>query len=627
MYMKGIVSTSVSQEYKLENSNFYDYLAILKDNYTLNENVLLIQGPQFLFDAFNPEIIRMKGYYAYPPTGLQWLAESLSGRNLNIEILDLNYQLLKRIIEDDNFDHANWLDILGEYVERIDPSIVGVTAVNVNSNMFKPGYPFTDILRYLRNIDRSIIIAGGPLATDEHENFIEKDLCHFVVGKEGENKIRFLFDSIYKRNSKTIPTPGIYFEYDNIISQTAGPQDVVDPKGNLINTYNMIEIEDYNKVGSLNPYSRMVGQDVRFAAFQLNRGCKSRCKFCGVPDFMGKGIRHFPVNDLFEEIKFLVEAKNIRHFDVLDDAFLGDKVAARELLIKLVKLRDEYGITWSSNNGLTAISITNELLCLMRDSGCVGFRIGVESGNAALLRKMGKPANLQQLRKVGKMMNDFPEMFLGAYYIIGMFGSETFGEMMETFKFSSKIKLDWASFATFQVTSKKTTVTGELSPDAKEGGNFIPSRADVNRELADSEGVVLGTKIFELPEDLVPSFKQIKEIWFGFNLVANYINNKNLKEGGRPEKFVAWIEAIRIAHLQNPYMSLFAGLGHRLIGNSKFAENHITYTRNILKESKYWSDRFAQFALTELVINSPNDVEETKEALAILRKKYTKWIE
>ena len=625
--MKNIVSTLVSRDNNLENSSFLEYLSILKDKYTINENVLLVQGPQFLFDAFNPEIIKMKGYYAYPPTGLQWLAKSLSGRNLKIEILDLNYQLLKRINEDDDFEHENWLDILGEYVERIDPSIVGVTAVNVNSKVFKPGYPFTDILRYLRDIDRSIIIAGGPLATDEYENFIEKDLCHFVVGKEGENKIKFLFDSIYEVRSKTLPTPGIYFKLGNIIAQTAGPQDVVNPRGNLINTYNMIEIEDYNKVGSLNPYSRMVGQDVSFAAFQLNRGCRSRCKFCGVPDFMGKGIRHFPVDDLFEEIKFLVETKNIRHFDVLDDAFLGDKIAVRELLIKLVKLRDEYGITWSSNNGLTAISITNELLCLMRDSGCVGFRIGIESGNAALLRKMGKPANLQQLRKVGKMLNGFPEMFLGAYYIIGMFGSETFGEMMETFRFSSEISLDWASFATFQVTSKTTTVTGELSPEAKEGGNFIPSRADVNRELADIEGVVVGKEIFELPEDLIPSFKQIKEIWFGFNLVTNYINNKNLRGGGRPEKFVAWIEALRIAYPQNPYMSLFAGLGHRLIGNSKSAGNHIMYARNILKESKYWSDRFAQFALTDLVINFPKDVEETKEALTILRRKYTKWIE
>lgn len=625
MYMKSTLSTPASDDYILENNDFLEYLSILRDKYTLNENVLLVQGPQFLFDAFNPEIIKMKGYYAYPPTGLQWLAESLSGRNLNIEILDLNYQLLKRIIEDDDFEHKNWLDILGEYVERINPSIVGVTAVNVNSNMFKPGYPFTDILRYLRDIDRSIIIAGGPLATDEYENFIEKNLCHFVVGKEGENKIQFLFDSIYKKSSKTLPTPGIYFQHDNVIKQTAGPHDIVNPKGNLINTYNMIEIEDYNKVGSLNPYSRMVGQDVSFAAFQLVRGCRSRCKFCGVPDFMGKGIRHFPVNDLFEEIKFLVEVKNIRHFDVLDDAFLGDKKAVKELLIKLVGLREEYGITWSSNNGLTAISITKELLCLMRDSGCVGFRIGIESGNPELLRKMGKPTNLQHLRKVGKMMNRFPEMLLGAYYIIGMFGSETFGEMMETFRFSSEIGLDWASFATFQVTSKTTTVTGELSQEAKEGGNFIPSRADINRELADVEGIALGKEIFELPEDSVPSFKQIKEIWFGFNLVANYINNKNLKDGGRPEKFVSWIEAIQVAHLQNPYMSLFAGLGHRLIGNSKSAENHITNTKNILEKSNYWSDRFSQFDLKELVVNFPEDVEEAKQALAILRNKYSKW--
>ena len=72
-------------------------------------------------------------------------------------------------------------------------------------------------------------------------------------------------------------------------------------------------------------------------------------------------------------------------------------------------------------------------------------------------------------------------------------------------------------------------------------------------------------------------------------------------------------------------MSLFAGLGHRLIGNSKSAENHITNTKNILEKSNYWSDRFSQFDLKELVVNFPEDVEETKEALTILRNKYSKW--
>lgn len=616
------LSLHIPQTHTIENSLFLEYVSTLQKQYTLNNKILLIQSPQFLLETCNPEIIKMKGYYVYPPTGLQWIAKSLSGRSLEIEILDLNYHVLKRIIEDENFDYHNWLEILDDCLKRLNPSVVGVTTINVNSNIFRPGYPFTSILKHLRDKDKSIVIAGGAMATDELDNFLNKDLCHFVVGGEGENKINFLFDCLYDKGPMTTPVQGIHFKSENNISQTSGVLDKVILKGNLINSYDLIPIEDYHKVGSLNPYSRMVGQDTPFAVFQLVRGCTGKCEFCGVPGFMGKGIRNFPVNELFEEIKYLVENKNIRHFDALDDTVLGKKEAAKDLLGKLVKLREKYGITWSCNNGLTATSITEELLCLMRDSGCVGFRIGIESGNAELLKRMKKPASLPLLRRVGKALNNYPEMFIGAYYIIGMFGNETFGEMMETFRFSFEMNLDWSSFATFQVTSKETTVNGDIKENAKAGGDFIPSKNNTNREISIDEKVLSGTELFDIPENTIPSFEQTKEIWFTFNLVANYIHNKNLKEGGRLEKFVSWIEAVKIPYPQNPYMSLFAGLAHSLNGCKELADKHITQTRNILSGSEYWRGRFLQFGLMGLTDDFPECKEDANKALSLLRSKY-----
>ena len=108
------------------------YLKILREKYRLNRKLLLVQVPQFQFESFNKDIARNKCYYAFPPTGLQCIAKSLENRNLEIQILDLNYELLKRTIFDPNFDYHSWISILEERLNRFNPSIIGTTCINVS---------------------------------------------------------------------------------------------------------------------------------------------------------------------------------------------------------------------------------------------------------------------------------------------------------------------------------------------------------------------------------------------------------------------------------------------------------------------------------------------------------------
>ncbi|MBF0384766.1 MAG: B12-binding domain-containing radical SAM protein [Candidatus Omnitrophica bacterium] len=608
-----------------DNKDIKEYVSILKKMYSINDKVLLIQAPQFLFDTFNLEIARRRAYYAYPPTGLEWLAAALYGRKLNIEIFDLNYLILKRVIEDESFDVNNWPELLEDYLASNEPSIVGVSSINVKEDILKANYPLTAVLNYFKKRGKQIVLAGGPIAADEYKDYLEHDICHFVLTGEGENKINYLFDLFFDGETDREPLQGIFFKHDGLVRETEGQRDIVKLRGNLVNVHGLVPFEGYNKVGSLNPYSRMAGQDRPFAVFQLNRGCQGNCKFCGVTDFIGKGVRSFPVNDVLDEISYLVEKRGIRHFDVLDDAFLANKNYVVELLKGLIPLREKYGITWSSNNGLMAVSLNDDLMSYMRDSGCVGFRIGIESGNVKLLKKMRKPGDLDLFRRVAALLRRYPEIFTGAYYIIGIFGEETFGEMMETFRLASELKLDWSSIATFQFTSKATAATENLRMTQSKSTDFIPSKRSAQRELSDAEGAVSGADIFYLQPDMVPSVEQVKQIWFAFNLVENYINNKNLKEGGIPLKFTKWVEAVRAGYPHNPYMSLFAAIGRVLSDDSETAQKHISETRLILKESNYWCVKFAQFGLMEIAEDFSFNAEVTRNKLANLRQRFAKW--
>lgn len=610
----------------IDNTGLSEFSQMLREKYPINNRILFIQSPQFLFESLNIEVIKNRGYYAYPPAGLQHLAKALYGRNLEIRILDLNYKFLKRVICDNFFNYQGWLDILDDCLNEYRPSIVGVTAISVYADVFKPTFPLTSILKRLRERDDCIVIAGGPTATNETENYLKGDYCHFVVEGEGENKINFLFDHLFDCKQIHKPMPGIYFRFNKKIEHTDGEKDIVTVQGNLIDTYKLIPIEDYHNVGCSNPFSRMAGQDKPFTGIQLNRGCRANCKFCDVTKFMGIGLRQYPAKDLLEDIHYLVKERGIRHFEILDDDFLGTpgfKEGVVELLKGMVELRQQYGITWSAGNGLIAASLTEEILCLMRDSGCVGFRIGIESGNAEMQKKMKKPASLPLLRRAGQMLQKFPEMFVAGNYIIGFFGTETFGQMLDTFRFSCEMNLDGANFTVFQFTSK--TAVKEKRGDRRAAAEFVPSKDSSRGEIIVSEKVVSGPDIFNIPKDVVPSPEQIKEIWFAFNLVANYINNKNLKSEGNYRKLTAWLEAVQLVYPANPYMPLFAALSCVLAGNKEQAYKQHARVKKKLEGSDYWDKRFNQFGLTDIVNKFPQTADEVQCTLEPLRKRYSEW--
>src|SRR3989338_4719432 len=267
------------------NAKLAEFAAILREKYRLNNRVLFIQSPQFLFESLNIEVIKNRGYYAYPPAGLQHLTKALSGRNLEIRILDLNYRFLKRAISDTSFNYQNWLDMLDDCFNKYMPSIVGVTAISVYADVFKPTFPLTSILKRLRDRDDCIVVAGGPTATNETENYLKGDFCHFIIEGEGENKINFLLDHLFDCNQIHKPTPGIYFKFNEKIEHTNGGKDTVTLQGNLIDTYKLVPIEDYHNAGCSNPFSRMAGQDKPFTWIQLNRGCTANCYFFHIFNF------------------------------------------------------------------------------------------------------------------------------------------------------------------------------------------------------------------------------------------------------------------------------------------------------------------------------------------------------
>ena len=618
-------ATLIYQKTDSDNKSLTDYCDELRRTFKVRRKLLLVQAPQFLFDTINVDVIRNRGYYAFPPTGLQWLKKSVTERGIHTDIFDLNFHLLHRIINDPDFDYHDWLGILDDCLDSTEPSVVGVTCLSVYTDLLGTYHPLTVILDHLMQKKKYVVVAGGPTAVNEIRGYIGSKFCHFLIEGEGEDRLNYLFNALFDEDRSHSPVRGIYFNLDGNVQETAGETKSVRLAGNLIDTHEDIPVEKYCGVGCLNPFSRMSGQDRIYSVLQLHRGCRANCKFCGVRSFMGKGIRTHPVEEVVMEIRYLVEERGVRHFDVLDDDFLADVDAVSVLLREMACLRSKYKITWSASNGLVATGITKELLDLMHDSGCSGFRIGFESGDIDMLHRIRKPGTPKLFQKVCGMLQDYPGFFVGGNFIIGLFGEETFKQMLHTFTFSCRLNIDWAAIAVFQNTSKPEIIAENLKTGGKKTGNFIPVKDTATRDIQDERALPLGPDIFLLPPDEVPSNEQINNVWFTFNLISNYINNKNLKSGGNPKKYVAWVEALQITYPTNPYMYLFAGLGQVLSGNMDAAQAGFMKAENIVNESEIWNYRFKQFGIDSLLERFPQSEQEVYERLEAIQGQYKEY--
>jgi radical SAM superfamily enzyme YgiQ (UPF0313 family) len=605
--------TCESHANAFDNSPLADYCRSLRESRELGKRLLMIQIPQVILGSFNRDIALKRGYYNFPPTGLQYLFDAIKGRDLEIEILDLNFEILRHVHNDPDFHHDQWPEILEEKLTEFRPSMVGVSC------LFDAGItPMLKSLEIIREQTYAIVIGGGVIATYESKNFLASDGCHFVISGEGENKLNFLLDHLTGENEGTAATPGIYFHSGGEDYESMGAPDIVDVKGDLIDSYQKVPIEEYYKYGSLNPFTRM--RDAAYAPLQFARGCRAMCTFCAVRDFMGKGVRHRSVEDVLAEMTFLVEERGVHHFEWLDDDPTYYKDEFKQIL-REIAARD-WDICWFSNNGVIASTVDEELLQLMCDSNGIGFKVGIESGNPEMLRKVKKPATHDKFRKLSEMLKNFPELFVGGNIIVGLPG-ERFFQMMDSFKFMLEVDYDWAAVTMCQAIRGATAFSdsgeyfeNQMKVKGENVVNFIPVRDSSKGCIEADDSVLHGLEVFRVDPESEPSADQVREVWFAFNVICNYVFNKNLMPGGRPDKFIYWVENAQKGYPTNPYMCLFLSLAYTLKGDpgkaGELRAQAIEYSR-----SEYWRDRFVTFGLDDILEADPKD---TRSVYHILTK-------
>lgn len=115
---------------------------------------------------------------------------------------------------------------------------------------------------------------------------------------------------------------------------------------------------------------------------QFGRGCQNACDYCAVGAYSNRKHTFRTVSEVVKEIKL----QNRKLLFFVDDNIVADKEAAKELFRALIPLK----IKWVSQGTIDMVE-DDELMNLMKKSGCLGHVIGFETLDSRNLKASGKP--------------------------------------------------------------------------------------------------------------------------------------------------------------------------------------------------------------------------------------------
>lgn len=129
--------------------------------------------------------------------------------------------------------------------------------------------------------------------------------------------------------------------------------------------------------------------------------CPFRCTFCDYPVRAGKWVPQ-EISEVEKELQQIQERSNVTSLVFIDDTF--NVPADRFKQILRMMIRNQFTFRWYS---YLRCNIMDEELCdLMSRSNCAGVFLGIESGDAGVLKIMKKVATPEQYLKGMKLLND-----------------------------------------------------------------------------------------------------------------------------------------------------------------------------------------------------------------------------
>jgi len=372
------------------------------DKSNLCQKILLVNPPWRVYEKSNKTLGGL-------PLGIMYIASTLKKEGYAVKVLDALCPDIQ--FKKDTYTHVgmSWEDI-AKIIREYNPDFVGIS-----SQFTSQVDNVIEIAKLVKSINPKIkVIVGGPHPSAFPSDFIKRMEFDYIVQGEGEY---VLMDIINKKIRKKLIKAKIITALDALPFPA---YDLVDMK-RYINT--KIKHHDSTIAGGI--------------PFITSRGCPYDCVFCSIKLCMGSVWRSHSAEYVISHLKHLVENYGVRGVHFEDDNFTLDINRTYKILHGIID--NNLKISWDTPNGVRADRLNENLIKLMKQSGCVELRVSPESGSQRVINKIiGKNLKLSTVEDVAFWCKKYG-IRLVAFFVYGLPG-ETKEEIKKTFLYGEYLR-------------------------------------------------------------------------------------------------------------------------------------------------------------------------------------------
>lgn len=288
----------------------------------------------------------------------------------------------------------DWRDAVKVHAPDADLVVISCKTANF--------HPSEDAARLVKELNPNVkVLAGGPHATARDREIIERGVVDIVGRGEGEEILREVVRAFAGGGALEDILGITYRGPDGQIRRTEDRGVVKDLSIVPFPAYDLMP----GGIGSYHPY------------VDLTRGCVYKCSFCDAGTFWQNRIRHYPIEQFFREIEYIVGHADCNLIHIVDPLFGVTKVH-KEVLRELA--RRDLPVYFSCD--VKANYLTRELVEMMLAAKVRVFCLGVESSSDATLKFIQKRATFQMEIDACRLLKSLPDTYVKAYWIVGLPG-------------------------------------------------------------------------------------------------------------------------------------------------------------------------------------------------------------